>query len=68
MIRQSFAAFFTRSFSHAQSPGIQTLLKQSIAERIDELITRNPSCPRQASTEVDQLTQTDERLGGEQCL
>ena len=61
------ATLFTRSLQPACAD-INDLLRLSIADQIERLIDRHPDCPISASAEVDQLLQTDERLGGEQCL
>ena len=61
------ATLFTRSLQPAHA-NINDILRRSIADQIERLIDRYPDCPISASAEVDQLLQTNERLGGEQCL
>ena len=55
----------TRSLDAAYPADIQALLLQSIEYQIDVIIRQHPSCPPQASYEVDALLLTAERLGGE---
>ena len=58
------ATLFTRSLQPAHAD-INDLLRLSIADQVERLIDRHPDCPAAASAQVDQLLQTDERLGGE---
>jgi len=58
------ATLFARSIQPACTD-INDLLRLSIADQIERVIDRYPDCPISASAEVDQLLQTNERLGGD---
>jgi len=64
-MKNLFAAkLFARSIQPACAD-INDLLTLSIADQIERVIDRHPDCPISASAEVDQLLQTNERLGGD---
>ena len=58
------ATLLKRSLQPAQSD-IHALIRQSIEDQIDRIITDHPNCPPAASYEVDALMQTADRLVGE---
>jgi hypothetical protein len=59
------SGFCTRSLDAGDPPDIHSLLRKSIEDQIETIIRQHPSCPPQASYEVDALLLTAERLGGE---
>jgi len=60
----SIGGLQTRSLDAALPVDVHALLRQSIDDQIEAIIKQHPSCPPQASYQVDALLLTAERLGG----